>query len=312
MKRSLFLFISLAAGVSVVQGQPAFTVSGTTRPEPNDYAITERGADHRVWVRIEEEPALGGKTVRRVRSYTELATGLHYWADNQWQESKAEFEITPEGYAVARQGQHQVMVSPMLNDAAGAVNLQAPDGQRMRSTILGLALRDRVSGNNLLVAEIKPGVAGRQVAANTILFEDCLDDFPFDVRLVYEIGGFHQDVISKASFDPAWLKAQGFNPESTTLEIWTEFFEAGTPVVKPQVVAQVEDAGLRKLMAEPDVVEEHLDFGAVAIPMGRAYARQEGTGEEHTCPCVGVAGLEVVWAGPRTPPTRNLPWSKIV
>jgi len=262
------LALSVICSVSVANGQQ--------RPTSTDWTVTERGPHYAVHER-EEVVDLGGGQVERVEQrYIEMATGMHYMEDGQWKESREEFIVLSDGYAVAAQGQHKVIVSPILNDANGAVDMETPDGKRMRSTILGLALRDRVTDQQLLVAEIRDGVVGRKVSSNEILFEDCFDDLRADVRLTYKRGGFHQDVILRERFDPVWLEKNGFNPETTRLEIWTEFFEAPTPQVRQWVVSKVDDPVLRAALAEPDILNDDLDFGVMQMPMGRAYAKKAG------------------------------------
>ena len=96
-------------------------------------SVIERGPHHRV---IQAEAG---------SSYVELATGLHYWKNNQWTEAQEVIEIFPEG-GVAQQGQHQVIFGSNLRAAGGVVDLQSPDGKRFRSALLGLAFTDRASG----------------------------------------------------------------------------------------------------------------------------------------------------------------------
>ncbi len=129
----------------------------------------------------------------------------------------------------------------------------------------------------MLIAEIKP-TTGRQVAPNQILFEDCFDDVRADVRFTYERGGFHQDVILRQKLSPLWLEKNGFNADTTRLEIWTEFFEAPEPQIQSRGLERVEDATLRGLLTQPDIVEEELDFGSMKIPVGRAYSPQTSDG----------------------------------
>jgi len=261
-----------AAAANQAQGQSSTST---------DWTVTERGPHHAVHER-EQIVDLGGGRVERVdQRYVELATGLNYLEDGQWKESREEFQVLSDGYAVAAQGQHKVIVSPILNDANGAVDMETPDGKRMRSTILGLALRDRVTGQQLLVAETVETV-GKRIAPNQILFENCFDGVAADVRLTDERGGFHQDVILREKFDPVWLEQNGFNPATTRLEIWTEFFEAPTPKVRRRVVSSVDDPTLRAMLAEPDVLEDDLDFGVMKMRMGRAYAKPIGGRSDRT------------------------------
>ena len=134
MKTSLWLALTMTLFWSHAEAQVPLLLR---RTEP---AIIETGPHHRVWQR----ESMMGHT--NVNSYTELATGLAHWnpATSRYEESKEQFVITPRGYAVATNGQHQVIISPTLNDGDGAVDLQTPDGKRLRSTILGLNLFDRL------------------------------------------------------------------------------------------------------------------------------------------------------------------------
>src|SRR2546425_7982743 len=88
--------------------------------------IVDIGPHHRVWqtVTVDEQ----GQT--NVSSYTELATGLnHVNPAGIWEESKEQFVITPEGYAVATNGQHQAILAPNIN-SGGSVDLITPEGNR--------------------------------------------------------------------------------------------------------------------------------------------------------------------------------------
>ncbi|HEY6186023.1 MAG TPA: hypothetical protein VIW67_27515, partial [Terriglobales bacterium] len=108
-----------------------------TAAAPIEPAIAERGPHHRVWRTVTSSFTQAGREIYRTNSYTELATGMHYFKDGTWQNSKEEIELF-EGGAVARQGQHSVIFLPNIN-TAGAIDLLAVDGNRFRSHILGVA-----------------------------------------------------------------------------------------------------------------------------------------------------------------------------
>src|SRR6266849_615425 len=73
-------------------------------PQQDSVMIVERGPDYRV-VRT----GAGG-------TYTELATGLHYFKDGQWQETQEQIQVAPDGStAYAVQGPHQVTFSANIN-----------------------------------------------------------------------------------------------------------------------------------------------------------------------------------------------------
>jgi len=243
-----------------------------------DAAITVRGPNHRVWEWTERERTALGADAYHTNSYTELKSGLHYLEAGEYKETVEAFEITPEGYAIARRGPTKVVISPVFNDAEGAVDLETADGKRLRMTLLGLSLFDRASGRSLQVASAGTSV-GQQVAENVILFTNCFAEsgFAASVRYVYRAAEFHQDVLLAEKLDVALLEEAGFSADSTVLEIWTEVFAGPEPTVRERVVKRETNPVLRERMAEPDVVDQHLDFGELKLPVaGKAYLEAEG------------------------------------
>ena len=247
------------------------------------YERGELGLHHRVWNKVarKSDPATG-KTIQATNvAYVELAAGLNYLENGGLKESKAEFEISAEGYAVARRGQHQVTVSGLLTDARGAVDMKTPDGKRLRSTLRGLYLYNRRTGQSLLVAEANPGAVGNLVAPNEVLFTNAFAGFGANVRYRYGLGNFHQDVLLTERLNLKELQAAGFPAEVTTLEIWTEFLEAPEVQVRSRKIRGETDAQLRAEMVEPDVYDDALDFGVMKMPMGKAFMEhQKSTGPE--------------------------------
>jgi hypothetical protein len=141
---------------------------------------------------------------------------------------------------------------------------------RIRSGLIGLALRDRVTGQSLLVAEIVP-TPGGLIAPNQILFERCFDDLDASLRITVDLSGYHSDVVVHERLDPQWLEANGFSKDTTRIEIWTEIMESPQPAILQRVLDRVTDPSLRRLMAVPEVIEDNLDFGVTKLPLGRAY-----------------------------------------
>lgn len=186
---------SLSLSLSV-PAEAAQSVSMVTPGLNGDYSVTERGPHHRTWSSQSRETNHLGKLVVWTNSYVELATGLHYRdaETGQWLESNPGFELANDGFAVARRGQHQVIVAPNLNTPEGVIDLQSPDGKRLRSGILGLNLFDPVSGKSLQIAAVHD-VAGTQVSSNAIVWFDAFDGLRADVRVRNERGEFHQDVL---------------------------------------------------------------------------------------------------------------------
>ncbi len=124
-----------------------------TLPPDTDFAVVERGANHRIWEKTTYEVGPNGLAIPQKHRYTELATGLNYRQNGQWVESQEVIEPYPTG-AIARQGQHQVIFANNIN-SAGAIDEQTPDGKRLRSNIIGLIYYDKSTGNAVLIAQLK-------------------------------------------------------------------------------------------------------------------------------------------------------------
>jgi len=240
--------------------------------------VSGQGPHHRVWSKRSEETNWLGQLVARTNSFVELTTGLHYWdADsNEWRDSDPSFELTAEGYAVARHCQHQVIVSPNLNSADGvAVDLQTPDGQRLRSGIVGLNLFDPVSGKSLQVAAVR-NVTGTLVSSNEIVWSDAFDGLRADVRVRNERGQFHQDLLLKEKLSAAAVAKLGFNTNTVRLEVWTEFVEAPTPTEQRLSLGTQTNAGPGARMLDPREADPVLKFGnAMEIGAGTAFIEAE-------------------------------------
>lgn len=217
----------------------------------------------------------------QTNSYTELATGLHYRdpISGEWRESDPSFELTEEGYAVAAKCQHQVIIAPDLNPPDGVVvDLQTPEGRRLRSGILGLNLFDPVSGKNLQIAAVRE-VAGTQVSSNEIVWFDAFEGLQADVRVRNERGAFHQDVLLRERLSAEQLQRLGFDAATVRLEVWTEF--VGSP--EPALERKVMDAGTNETLradGAPEAVDERVDFGVMRLEWGsgKAFAEPEAGG----------------------------------
>jgi len=192
-----------------------------------------------------------------------LASGLNRWdaARRAWRPAEARFDAQRDGCFVAQSTQHQVILGPDLN-SEGAVDLLAPDGVRLRSTILGLALVDAGSGRNVLLAEIK-SCQGTQIAPGEIVYPNAFDGLAADVRYVVRLDRFEQDVILRERIPPEVVSELGLDPTQTRLLVLTEFFDPPTPARK---VRHLPLSGGRLL------ADEDLSFGAMSMAAGEASA----------------------------------------
>ena len=205
-----------------------------------------------------------GNALSETNSYVQLESGLNFRnAQGEWEESRAEF-VSENGWAVAKRGQHKVALYHNLN-VEGAVVLHSPEGKRLRSHVYGLAFYDTASGQSVLIASVKDAEA-QLVTDNELVYADAFTELAADVRYTYTKAGFEQDIILREQ--PPAPEQFGFNPETTRLEVWTEFVEAERPgksprTLNPEAVAQG---------AEAPLVDEDLSFGELKIGQGRTFA----------------------------------------
>jgi hypothetical protein len=238
----LFVLSLLAASAQAALAEPA---------------ILTRGPHSRVW-----QNEAGG-------TYIELATGLCYQQDGQgpWLDSQEIIELLPGGGAVARQGQHPAIFPANLN--AGALELFTPDGRRFVSRTLGLAYFDAASGQSALIAELKDSV-GQVVEANQVVYPDVFSDVQADVRCTWHLGSFEVDVVLRQQ--PPSPAQWSFNPDTTRLQVWTEFSDWPEGTKQTTFLRQETDPVKRRTMAEPDFKDELLEFGTMQMGRGKAFA----------------------------------------
>jgi hypothetical protein len=230
-------------------------------PLPAGHAVTERGSHHRVvqWLTREQDKA--GKERGFTNSVTEVASGMHYTDERgALQESVAEFVRTKDGFVAAR-GPHQIALARNLH-TAGAVTLVTPEGQTLRSTPTLLAYVDRVTGESVRLAELKPS-KGELVAPDTVIYPDAFDSVDADVRAIYAVGSFEFDVVLRQQLpDPAKF---GLVPERVDLAVYTEYFDT-RPTAK-HAQEQLGKDGER-------LADVRLDFGSMVMARGKSYAME--------------------------------------
>jgi hypothetical protein len=249
----------LAVNAGVLWGAPtAANPSGATLPAPTPYAVVSRDANSRVWERTVYELGPSGQAIPSKHRYVELATGLNFWDSTakQWQESQELIEMFPGG-AIARQGQHQVIFANNLA-TVGAIDMQTPDGKRLRSHILGLSYFDTASGQSVLIAEVKDSI-GQLITPNQVLYEDAFTDFKADVHYTYTKTSFEQDIVLRER--PPLPEAYGLNSASTVLQVLTEFVAPPQPIIHENQIQM--PMGARR--------DQTMDFGMMKMVRGRAF-----------------------------------------
>ena len=225
--------------------------------------VVERGPNHKVLLKYSDSGSPVG-------SYVELASGMHYWDGAQWAESREEIEIV-DGGALAQRGPHKVAFAANAN-TLGAIDLVGADNTRLRSHVLGLAYTDLATGQSVLFAEIKDSI-GELHRPNRVIYPDAFTDVKADLRYTYRRGSFEQDVILQQ--EPPSPAVYGLNPDTTRMEIFTEFLNP--PVPGRTVASRSQPTAVARLGIQlPEVIDETLDFGEMKVGPGYAFSLSDG------------------------------------
>ncbi|RMG94100.1 MAG: hypothetical protein D6708_04465, partial [Candidatus Dadabacteria bacterium] len=237
-----------------------------------------------------------GRVVVETNRYVELATGLNRRdpVSGRWVRAEAVVEAFAEGF-VARRTAHQA-IWPRRLDAEAVVDVLDAEGKRYRSRVLGLGWFDAASGRSAVIAETRP-VEGRLEGPNRVVYPDAFAGVKAD--LVYEnrLAGVAQEVVLREALPGPEL--WGLDPETTRLEVMTEFVEAPAGKVKPRVLARLAQGAERERWAAPDLVDEEVEFGAYRLGPGRAFGLEEreepGAGVAVAKQWVELAGRRVLF-----------------
>jgi hypothetical protein len=106
MKTSLLLSAALLAGQTL---SAQHSSSGDHNTVVVPYQVISAGPHQNLWQQIRVDDL--GRT--NIQSYTELAAGLNFYdaASSTWQPSRELFQITQDGFAIATNGQHKLIVA---------------------------------------------------------------------------------------------------------------------------------------------------------------------------------------------------------
>ena len=135
--------------------------------------------------------------------------------------------------------------------------METPDGQRLRSHLLGLGYYDRASGQSVFIAEITNSI-GQLISTNQIWYDNAFTGVKAGVRYKYTREGFEQDVILEER--PPAPEVYGLSSSTTVLQAFTEFVSPPTPRISTN----------RTVSAGP-LSDETLSFGAMRIGKGSAF-----------------------------------------
>jgi hypothetical protein len=246
-----------------------FTTSVFAQEEEHTLVV-ERGPHHAVVERISPYINELGEFAAVTNQFVQLENGLNYWDTEKkaWLEAREEIELVPGG-AVARYLQQQAVFSRDANDPKGALSLIVQGHYELRSSILALRYVDAATGKDAIVAMAKNGV-GELLVPNQVVYRDVLDGVSADLLFTVRRGSIESDlVLRETPPDPTDF---GLNPETVLVEVITEFMDAPEPSKKETVLASVEEPEVRAKVAQPDWIDEDLDFGFNQFIQGRAFA----------------------------------------
>lgn len=235
--------------------QTATSVQTSAIPWPTSYAVVSRDANSCLWEGTNYIQGPNGQVVAKAHHYTELATGLNFQdSTGQWTPSKEEIDILPDGSAAATNGQHQAYFPADIHN--GVIKLITPDGLQLQSQPVGLSYDDGT--NTVLIAETTNSV-GQLISSNQILYTKAFVGIDADLLYTYTKAGFEQDVILREQ--PPTPESFGLNPDTTRLQVLTEFFNPPQPGVSAATVPT----------AAGNLENDYLTFGTMTMASGRAF-----------------------------------------
>lgn len=284
--------------------------SGSTPAAPTGAGAYDQkpifGPHHRIHLTRQHAADRNGKLKETEARYLEVQTGLLYFEQGGWWKSKEEIELR-EHHAVAYRAPHKVTFQANINRFA-VVHFVSPEGKEMGSHVLGLSYYDAASGRSALIAELKDSLA-KLVPPNQLVYEDAFTDFKADVRYTYTKAGLEQDVILREL--PPAPEEYGLSSETTRLEILTEFILPPVPKIEAKKLKEEKDPKRRAAMADPDLVDQTLDFGSMMIGLGKAFYTP-GPDEAQTAPDTsnGKGARAGPLVGKKTAPVAKR-WAKL-
>ena len=241
-----------------VVGSVAVADQSTASAQVPTYFVSSRGPHQRVWNKVSQTLDSQGRPAWQTnQAYVEVATGMHHLQNGQWIESTENIDILPTGGAAATNGAHQAYFPEDIYQ--GAISLITPDGKTLRFRPVGLSYFDGT--NSVMIAELTNSIGQIMRSGNRVVYTNAiLGDVTADVRYTYTRAGFEQDIILGTC--PPGPQAYGLNPATTRLQVLTEFFSPPQPNVTAMNLPG--QAGVA-------LVDDSLNFGAMAIGSGRAF-----------------------------------------
>ncbi len=246
----------LPIAFSILSLSPAIGEQADRNVTQSSYAVTRRDGNQKIRTKITTETnPFTGKVTAKTNSYIELAIANAHLVNGQWVDSSDQIEITRTG-ARAVNSQHKVEFLGNIN-SAGAIRITLPEGDKhLVSTPIGLSYFDTASGKSVMIAELKDSVGQLLPSGNQVLYPDAFTDISADILYVNTVSGFEQLIVLREQ--PPSPAEWGLNPETSVIQVITEFLNPPVPQITPRNVGGMPD--------------EHLDFGITQMPGGFAFA----------------------------------------
>lgn len=241
---------------------PAASVHQSADP---DYKVIAVDEDRAVFAKIVETRDTNGRPLFLTNRYTLLENALSYQENGEWRASEDIIESFPDG-AIARRGPHKAIFSHDLN-ADAVFDIQASDGVRLRGGIRSIHLTDSGNGRSVLIGAVKPTVPAELLPPNRIVFRDAFQgQIRADVLIVWRHNSFAQDLVLRSR--P--VLPAGFAPETTRVEIATEFLQPPQPQIQEDILRRA---------GRPDLPDHRfIRLGKLDIIGGRAFPVEAGAG----------------------------------
>lgn len=173
-------------------------------------------------------------------------------------------ELLPEG-ALARFGPHQVLFPP---DTTGLIELRTPQGQTLRSRVVGLCYWSE-SGQSVMLAELK-ATPGELAGPGTVIYPNAFAGVAADLVYEYSRNSFEQNVILREQLTD--IADCGFaEDERVWLAVITAFPDAPEPQRRATPVdlePHYRALGLERQEILPD---DTLTFGSMRIIEGKSF-----------------------------------------
>lgn len=168
----------------LLQSQKALSQSAASVPQ--GFTITEKGANHRVWQKVEYEQSQAGP-IPRVRQFKELATGMYFKRNPQedWQETSETIELQKDGSAAALNGPHTLRLPADIY--TGLIQVTTSDGQTISSRPLCLSYYDGTT--NILISDLTNSVGQILPSGRDVIYTNCFSDISASLIVHYRRSG---------------------------------------------------------------------------------------------------------------------------